>query len=251
MTARSSATHRRARALAFLAAALALGAALLLVLTDDDEPRCAIPDGQEQSETRPSRCPALSDRDAAERVDRTPTEFRPGNRFFNRRTPTRAELREFRARNDYVPRSYRARVTGNFTGTTDDILEWAAWKWGIDENLLRAQALHESDWQMPARGDEGTSLGVMQIKRTFHRGTFPLSASSTAFNLDYYGAVFRYYFDGRARWLGQQERGEPYRSGDAWGSIGAHYAGRWHNRDAKLYIADVRRILRERRWPGA
>jgi soluble lytic murein transglycosylase-like protein len=36
-------------------------------------------------------------------------------------------------------------VTGNFRGTTDEIIRWAAWKWGIDEDLLRAVAARESD----------------------------------------------------------------------------------------------------------
>jgi autotransporter family porin len=46
-----------------------------------------------------------------------------------------------------------ARVTGNFTGTTDEILQWAACKWGIDEDLVRAQAAFESWWRQDAKGD--------------------------------------------------------------------------------------------------
>jgi hypothetical protein len=38
------------------------------------------------------------------------------------------------------------RVTGNFTGTTDEIIQWAACKWGISDNLLRAIADQESTW---------------------------------------------------------------------------------------------------------
>ena len=30
-------------------------------------------------------------------------------------------------------------VTGNYTGTTDEIVRWAACKWGIDEDVVRAQ----------------------------------------------------------------------------------------------------------------
>jgi soluble lytic murein transglycosylase-like protein len=33
----------------------------------------------------------------------------------------------------------------SFRGTTDEIIRWAAWKWGIDEDLLRAVAARESD----------------------------------------------------------------------------------------------------------
>ncbi len=38
------------------------------------------------------------------------------------------------------------RVTGQFTGTTDEILQWAACKWGIADNVLRAVAVRESTW---------------------------------------------------------------------------------------------------------
>ncbi|MBE0695759.1 MAG: hypothetical protein IH586_02440, partial [Anaerolineaceae bacterium] len=41
---------------------------------------------------------------------------------------------------------YNSRITGNFTGTTDEILQWAACKWGIDEDIVRAQAATESWW---------------------------------------------------------------------------------------------------------
>ena len=36
-------------------------------------------------------------------------------------------------------------VTGGFTGTTDEIIQWAAHKWGIPEDILRAVAVNESD----------------------------------------------------------------------------------------------------------
>jgi hypothetical protein len=38
------------------------------------------------------------------------------------------------------------RVDGRFTGTTDEILQWAACKWGLPDNLIRADAVIESDW---------------------------------------------------------------------------------------------------------
>ena len=38
------------------------------------------------------------------------------------------------------------RVNGQFTGTTDEILQWAACKWGLPDNLLRADAVIESTW---------------------------------------------------------------------------------------------------------
>ncbi len=47
------------------------------------------------------------------------------------------------------------RVDGAFTGTTDQVLQWAACKWGIDEDVVRAQVVKESWWQMSALGDFG------------------------------------------------------------------------------------------------
>lgn len=38
------------------------------------------------------------------------------------------------------------RVDGQFTGTTDEILQWAACKWGLPDNLIRADADIESTW---------------------------------------------------------------------------------------------------------
>jgi autotransporter family porin len=39
-----------------------------------------------------------------------------------------------------------ARVTGHHVGTTDEIIQWAACKWGISDNLLRAVAVRLSQW---------------------------------------------------------------------------------------------------------
>ena len=38
------------------------------------------------------------------------------------------------------------RVDGQFTGTTDEIFQWAACKWGIPDNVIRAAAYTESTW---------------------------------------------------------------------------------------------------------
>jgi hypothetical protein len=38
------------------------------------------------------------------------------------------------------------RVTGHATGTTDEIMQWAACKWGLADNVLRAVAVRESTW---------------------------------------------------------------------------------------------------------
>ena len=101
---------------------------------------------------------------------------------------------------------YKARVTGRFRGTTDEIIQWAAAKHGIDTNVMRAVAVIESWWRMSTVGDNGDSFGLYQIRRPFH--CCPAYARrSTAFNADYYGAIIRAYYDGKMPWLNTVERG--------------------------------------------
>jgi hypothetical protein len=177
-------------------------------------------------------------------VKRSPWEPKPGNREENRRIPSRRELRYFRAHSDMT---YKRRVSGRYRGSTDEIIQWAAHKHGIDEDVMRAVAVKESWWRMSTIGDNGDSFGLFQIRRPYHCCPH-LARYSTAFNADYYGAIIRAYYDGRETWLNDVTHGEPYRAGDLWGSIGAWFSGRWHTRAAEGYIADVRRILSERTW---
>lgn len=199
--------------------------------------------------TRPVGSLPLSDAEAASRVRRSSWEPRPGNYTPNRRIPSFTELATFRSLNT-TPAVYRDKVTGNFPGTTDEIIQWAAHKWGIDEDLVRAQAVKESWWQMSTLGDGGISYGLMQIKSTVSKGTFPLSQQSTAFNVDYYGASMRNYFDGAATWLNDPccFSGAFYSAGDIWGSVGAWFAGRWYTTGAVDYINSVNWHLSTRTW---
>ena len=43
-----------------------------------------------------------------------------------------------------LPRAYRRHVTGNYAGTTDEIIQWAALKWGFAPDVLRAVAVIEA-----------------------------------------------------------------------------------------------------------
>ncbi len=186
----------------------------------------------------------LADVAAASRVNDTRREPRPGNAQPNQRRPSEAQLEDFRRRSEMV---YRRHVTGRFRGTTDEILQWAARKWGFDPDLFRAVATVESYWKMSAVGDGGLSFGIFQMKRTYHC-CVPLSSRYTAFNADYYGAILRAYYDGRQKWLNDVERGERYRAGDIWGSVGSWYAGRWRTDAALEYIRRVQRTLRDEPW---
>ena len=199
--------------------------------------------------TRPHAKQPLSDKRAAKLVKRSRFEPRPANRDALRRTPTAAQLRAFRAQSE-MP--YARHVTGRFTGTTDEVIQWAARKWGFKPDLLRAVATVESWWRMSTVGDNGDSFGLFQVRRPYHC-TEPVCEQfrgDAAFNADYYGGILRSYYDGRQRWLNtvSAENGKRYRRGDLWGSVGAWFSGRWWNDPARGYVREVKRRLRERTW---
>ena len=50
------------------------------------------------------------------------------------------------------------RVDGAFTGTTDEIFQWAACKWGLGDNLLRAVGVRESTWYQYATHPSGACV---------------------------------------------------------------------------------------------
>lgn len=146
--------------------------------------------------------------------------------------------------------TYKRRVGGRFRGTTDEIIQWAAHRHGINENVMRAVAVQESWWRMSTIGDSGDSFGLFQIRRPYHCCPH-LARYSTAFNADYYGAIIRAYFDGRERWLNDVEHGQRYKAGDLWGAVGAWFSGRWHTPAAEGYIKKVKGIARRRTWRRA
>jgi len=205
---------------------------------------------------------------------RPAAEQRADNADENARRPTADELQRFRSGQrdrygrtalEYNPLT--AYVTGGFSGTTDEILQFVAHKWGIPEDVVRAVAVNESSWRMSQLGDRATavdpaaypaysriigtsdvyqSLGIMQVKWTpegLHQGTEPLRWQSTAFNADYWASVVRYYYDGLCDWCGAG-----YSSGQAWASVGA-----WYNPtpwiDASVsYVASVKSHIATAPW---
>ena len=163
-------------------------------------------------------------------------------------------------------------VTGNFVGTTDEIIQWVSCKWGIDEDVVRAQIAKESWWRQDAGGDYTTdqsschprvrtavgtcpeSLGLGQVRYPYHGAAFANdnALNSSAYNLDYTYSVWRACFEGRSSWLNSVERGRNYGAGDIWGCLGVWFAGRWYTSAAVGYIASVQELLATRVWetPG-
>jgi hypothetical protein len=224
----------RTRRLCALAACLALAPAFAAAA----DPAAAA--------TKPVGWGPLSSKRAAKLIKRSGYEPRPENRAANHRVPKRKLLRRWQRRSE-MP--YARFVNGRFRGTTDEIIQWAARKWGLPVRVLRAAAVVESWWQMSAVGDNGDSFGLFQVRRPYHCwGECRIARAFTAFNADYYGGIIRAYFDGKMPWLNTVERGRQYRPGDLWGSVGAWFAGRWWTQPAADYIAEVRRRMKERTW---
>jgi hypothetical protein len=200
----------------------------------------------EAIKTKPVGWGPLSSKAAAKKVKRSGYEPRPSNADENRRVPKRKLLRAWHERSD-MP--YARFVDGRFRGTTDEIIAWAARKWGLDPNLLRAVAVVESWWTMSVVGDNGDSFGLFQVRRPYHCwGECAIARRHTAFNADYYGGIIRAYFDGKMGWLNTVERGRRYRAGDLWGSVGAWFSGRWYTTPSTDYMDVVRQRLSQRIW---
>ena len=162
------------------------------------------------------------------------------------------------------------RVDGQFTGTTHEILRWAACKWGIDEDVVSAQAAVESWWNQTTLGDwasdgsacapghglgaDGTagqcpqSYGILQNRYPFEQASWPGIRNSTAMNADTAYAIWRACYDGYELWLNDVERGRQYGAGDVWGCLGRWFAGRWHTSPAETYIGKVQGYQNQRIW---
>jgi hypothetical protein len=161
----------------------------------------------------------------------------------------------------------RGLVTGNYTGTTNQIIQWAACKWGLDEDLLRAVAVQESDWHESMVGDNcgvagEASYGLFQIKNAYCSGGsawggYPYTATYTGLNADFYGAFIRScldddFYDG-GNWLyGGQTIAQIVAANGldyaVWGCVGAWFSGGWYDAGAKTYIASVQQHLANQDW---
>ena len=193
--------------------------------------------------------PPLSDAAAAAKVVRSPFEPRPANAAATHRVPTKSQRRAFHRQSD---QPYSHWVTGRFRGTTDEVIQWAAAKWGVAPDLVRAVAAKETWWRMGHVGDDGDSFGLFQVRRRYHcRGTLVcgLFRHDAALNADYWGSIIRSYYDGRQTWLNTVGgNGQPYAAGDLWGSIGAWFSGRWHDGGAERYVAAIKDYMARRIW---
>jgi len=231
---------------------------ILLILAPETTARAFLSLQRRTAQTNFSTLPPGSalpdDAYCAAQVIRNSWEPRPDNTTANHTTFPNYHIQPDPRSPDEV---YVNRVTGNFTGTTDEIFQWASCKWGIDINMIRAQAVVESSWHQSTLGDcSGSpipethgcqSFGILQIKGASNPpvfpGTWPYGYKSTAFNVDYAMAIRRACFDGKLTYLGNS-----YHEGDLWGCMGEWYSGHWYDAGALDYISKVKRAYDNKTW---
>ena len=206
-----------------------------------------------------------TDAECAARVHRSAWEPRGDNTAANNTKPKQpVVLADDPAYDATFQAKYKPRVTGNFTGTTDEIIQWGACKWGLSDNMVRAQAVDESKWHQKTESDPvarssgncppnttndpcPTSFGILQIKWYFHPGksavgsSYPMSKTMTAFSLDYTLSEERGCYDGHS-FVGKKA------IGDLYGCMGVWYAGDWHTTPANAYIDRVKGDLEAKSW---
>jgi hypothetical protein len=203
-----------------------------------------------------------SSADCAAAVPRTGFEPRPENAPANRTTPPPGHRVPDWPGDGYAPglnAQILPRIDGAYTGTTDEILQWGACKWGLPSAVVRAMAVEESNWDQRMSGDVSdddadcvpgdeapcaTSFGILQVKHLFRPGSYPLSRESTAFNVDYALGAVRGCFEGHVVYL--QPYG--YRSGDLWGCVGWHFSGEWYDAESRDYVERVRSAMDAAAW---
>jgi hypothetical protein len=172
-----------------------------------------------------------------------------------------------------APTTIAPRIDGAFTGTTPQILRWAACKWGIDENIVFAQAAIESWWRQDALGDWDSdasacppghglgadgragqcpqSYGILQDRWPYMKQGWPGFGRSTAMDADVAYAFWRACYNGDDTWLNTVERGSTYHAGDAWGCVGEWFSGRWHTSDSDGYVTRVQQYESQKIWTTA
>jgi autotransporter family porin len=195
----------------------------------------------------------LNDWEAADRVDRNGWEPRWRNWDQNNRTPADWELHEFFATTKYwgsCGEWLKERITGNFTGTTDEIIQWGAYKWGIDPDIVRAVAVKESYWNQDGEGDwddwgNSRAHGIIKIRDDVNPGTCPLSRQSTA--LPSITTVRRCASTITDALTGSAGGTVPGTSGAL---SGAWYSGGWWDSGAQWYVGEVQRVSWPRTWEG-
>src|SRR5579885_2755956 len=240
-------------------------------------PQGTPPPNWNSTTTLPPGSTLPSESACASLITRSSFEPRPDNNTANHSVPTAAQIANISPWGpligmDAKSDSIRKQITGNFTGTTDEILQWVACKWGIDVNIVRAEAVTESHWHQSTRGDytndqtlcpPGTwdgqgcyqSYGILQVKYTFWKNAWPMTRDDTAFSAEFVYGWIRNCYEGWADYLYNQtpSPGYPgYHAGDIWGCVGFWFSGGWYTHGAINYIQTTQNYYNQKPWlqPG-
>lgn len=154
-----------------------------------------------------------------------------GTGYNNNQPPASIPSYFYQYAGGYLPNADFQAVDGNFSGSTEDIMRWGACKWGIDEDIVRAQSWQESGWHQATHGDWDAPAGctpnlpvtsitpngqfcvlqglagaapghqydswsIIQIKVYYFWNTWPMVAKSTPFAIDYRFAEMRACMNG-------------------------------------------------------
>ncbi len=206
----------------------------------------------------------------AKEVHLSTWEPRPQNTTANHTVPPQPNtLGNFSQWNSTWNTTYKPRISGDYTGTTDEIIQFEACKWGWSDNLVRAEADVESTWYQALGSNDGfgdytsnaadctygysppcpTSFGIIQVKWYYHpagypstspQSSYPWITRSTAYDLDLQLAEMRGCYDGMSTYLGNT-------TGDVWGCIQSWYSGAW-TPGGGAYAAQVRATMTSEPW---
>ncbi len=214
-----------------------------------------------------------SEQECSTRINHSAAEPRTDNETANHAIPTQQQIAQLAPWGDSIGATtkadqFRKQITGNFTGTTGEILQWVACKWGVDENIVLAEAVIESDWHQNFLGDytndkkrcppgqwDGSgcyqSYGVLQLTYTFFPTAWPMSRNNTAFSAEYVYGVIRTCYEGWTSYLAERKPlpgYSTYRAGDLWGCLGMWFSGGWYDSGAINYIDKVKKELVNKNW---
>jgi hypothetical protein len=208
-----------------------------------------------------------SEAECAARVRASTWEPRPENTVANHTVPPQPyTLGKFSSWNSAWNSTYKPRISGIFTGTTYEIIQWVACKWGWSFEVVRAQAVQESTWRESAEGDKEArsrghctyddtrdpcpvSFGIVQEKWYYNPdgvasnaagSSYPWIKRSTAFSLDVLVGQMRGCYDGMSTYLGNTR-------GNLWGCIGSWYSGSW-DPSGGSYATSVQNHLAAKPW---
>lgn len=223
--------------------------------------------------TLPPGTPLPTEQECASRVHRNSWEPRTDNTAANQHVPTQEQIALLSPWDETIGVDPKAnnlllQINGNFTGTTDAILQWAACKWGIDENIVRAEAVIESNWHQNHQGDYTNdsnycppgewngkgcyqSYGLFQVKYYYYQSAWPMSRDDTAFSTEYALGIIRTCYEGWTTYLNDRKPlpgYPPYHAGDIWGCLGRWYSGGWYDQGAIYYIQQVKSALANQSW---